>query len=152
MSMPFTQTATTSVDARSRSSWSSAHVERDAQVVELRREPRDPRELVGGAEVRAGLLGEGAVVRRVPAPDRVGLARLFEAVLRVLPDRLEQPVARLFTDLVGDDQRPTHERREVVEHVERVDAFARGDGFRRVEGAPAREDRETLQHACARRR
>ena len=91
-------------------------------------------------------------MRRVPAPDRVGLARLFEAVLRVLPDRFEQPVARLFSDLVGDDQRPTDKGGEVVEHVELVDAFARGDGLRGVERAPAREDRETLQHACARRR
>ncbi len=36
----------------------------------------------------------------------------------------------------------------MVEHVELVDAVSPGDGFRRVQGAPAREDRETLQHAA----
>ena len=68
---------------------------RGDQVVPLGGELRIPLQLLGAAQVRVGLLGDGQEVQRVRPLDRGHLARRGQPLGPVLPEGLEHPVARL---------------------------------------------------------
>ena len=69
------------------------------------------------------------------------------AFLRVLAQGLEHPEpAVTVRGVLGDDHRLRHQRRERVEHVQRLDAVARHDRLRRSCVEAAGEHPETVEH------
>ena len=77
-------------------------------------------------------------------PHAVHLRRV-EALLAVLADRLEQPVAGVLPVVVGHDQRSRHEPGQEVEHVVHVDDASRAHDLGGFEGEAAGEDRQACQ-------
>ena len=119
--------------------------ERGPQVVSLSGEPVLP-----GDAVRTGDAGDQGVrevgeVAGMRGPEPLAVAARVEVILRVLADRLEEPVAGLGRLRVGHDERSCDERGEELEHVVRLDDVARPDGFGRLEAEAAREHAEPLQ-------
>ena len=83
----------------------------------------------------------------VAAPVRVDLARLFEALERVLPQRLEELVARgAVGSRLGHQHRLGHQLAERVEHVEAPDGLV-GDHRLRGRGVERPDERpEAVEH------
>ena len=59
-------------------------------------QPVEPRPLIGTNQLRLGAAGQGQEISQVLVADLPGLARLGKLFARILPDGLEQPVARLL--------------------------------------------------------
>ena len=73
-----------------------------------------------------------------------------QAILAVLADRLQQPVASVGAAVIDDDQRPGHQVREQLVHVVHVDRITRADGLDRLEGATPSEHRQAVQQPLLR--
>ena len=102
-------------------------------------------------EKRLGLLGEGDAVAQVPAADGVALARFGEALLGVLANRLEHPVARRGECFALDaEHRLVVQRRQQREH--RVLVVSCGDMDGGGERTAACEHREPAKQLLLRRR
>ena len=63
----------------------------------------------------------------MPGVQGFHFARLEQPVARVLPDRLQQPVANHPVPLLGDHQRLVHKMGQEIEHVLDVNAVAATD-------------------------
>ncbi len=87
-------------------------VESDAEVVVLGLEPIEP--LLGRGHVRLELLCDGEEVPSVGAVELLSLARLRQALARVLADRLEHPVAGRIGGLAFAQEALVEERLQGV--------------------------------------
>lgn len=120
----------------------------DQQVLELVVDPGSPRSLIWPEELRTGLLRECVEMREVGLARRLVFACLHQALLCVLPHRLEHPVA--LTSRVERHQRLLGQPRQEVEHVGLVEISGSADCHRGVEGEAAREGCQPAeQHALA---
>ena len=91
-------------------------VERDPEVVGVARDGAGPLDLTAAPQLRTRGLGHHDVVVGMPASHGSGFVARFEALLRVLPDGLEQPVADASVlAVVDDDERLVDELPEQVE-------------------------------------
>jgi hypothetical protein len=106
---------------------------RGAQVVHLGGDARDPPELVGAPQASAGFFPERGVVHGVTTLCSLRCAGLLEALVGVLADSFEQPVAGVALVIVGEHERTPDERAEVLEDVELVDGVAPDDRFGVIE-------------------
>ncbi len=118
---------------------------RGAQVVELRLQAPRPLGLIGTLQVAVARLGHAEEVVAVPHRDLRGVVPPIEILARELADRLELPVARAEIALVDHHQRLLDERRQQIEHVDRVERLAAAYRLRRVEIEAADEDGQSLQ-------
>ncbi len=81
-------------------------------------QPVEPREHVGASQPRLGRLGVDKVEAEVPIAHTRSLARLEQFVAGILPDRLQQAVARLgLLVRLDDDERLVDELAEDVKHL-----------------------------------
>src|SRR5262245_56486878 len=65
--------------------------------------------------------------------DRLGASAFKEALPRILPNRLEQPVATACVALLHGHEALVDERGQVIEHSAVLDVAADADALRRVE-------------------
>ena len=116
--------------------------ERGADVVVLLVEAIEPERLVGARELGLGRQHQLEVALGVPPAQRPRARPAPRALERVLPDRLEQPEARLAVGAVRlPDEALVDERGEALEHLAEVHLVA-ADGVGDLERAAAREDAE----------
>ena len=116
-------------------------------VVGLDDEPGAPRDLVGPAQTGADLLGEREIVLGVAAAPVVRRPGLVELLPRVLPERLEQVVARRAVfGAFGDDHRLGDEARQRVEHVKALDPVTTDHSGRRGAVEAPGEHTESVEH------
>src|SRR5215212_3370858 len=86
-------------------------------------QPPQPRLLLQALQLRLGLLGQGKEEGTVSAQRGIGFSALVEPFARVLPNRLEHPVAywAILGDL-GHNKRLVYQSREQVEDILLLDA------------------------------
>ena len=106
--------------------------ERRAEVLELGLDPAPGREVVGGAQERGEVRGDGRVVLGVTVLDRVGLALDLEELAAELRDRPQHPEPGLAVGtLPGADEVDVD---ELPEDVQRIDpGVQHGSGSGQVE-------------------
>ena len=78
-------------------------------------------------------------------PNPIGVARLDQPLLRILPDRLQHVVAGLGTGAIDDDERLVDQARQHVEHLVNGSVLVRDDELHGLEGAAAGEDRQARE-------
>ena len=93
-------------------------------------------------DARHHLLEQAEHAVPVQPPQGRCLPGVSRAPRRILPDRVQQPVARLRTDLLQRYQRLAHEPVQQVQDLPPLEAIARADDLRRRQGPAAREYRE----------
>jgi hypothetical protein len=120
--------------------------ERGLDVVAFQCEPGEPARLAAAAELPFRLLGERGEVPDVRPRDRVPLAGLHQPPRGVLPDGLEQVVARAGVP-VDDHQGPVHQPGQGVDGGRPLEPLA-GDRADAVQGPGAPEDRQPPQQAA----
>ena len=89
------------------------------QVVVVRGHAAGHRHLLGPIGLVFQTARQLTEVLRVSGAERVGLTEVGKAVLAVLPNGLEQPVARLVPFALGDDQRLGDEAGQPLEYLAR---------------------------------
>src|SRR6185369_18033177 len=100
--------------------------------------------LLAAYEVRTRRRGKLEIEGEVRVLRAARLPGKLELLLRVLPHRLEKPVA--LAERVDLDQRLLDQAREHVQHVRRLELTARAHGLRRFERPSPGKDREPAQH------
>ena len=124
-------------------------VQRRAQLIRLAVEPAKPEHHLGTHQRTLGLKGEIEVIAKVRCSKALRVAHVHEPIARVLPDRLQHVIPRLFRGL-GDDERAVHQACQAVQRIHPVRRGAvcdRHDVGRRVEAPGGSEHREPGQQA-----
>ena len=88
--------------------------------------------------------GQRRVVIAVTSPHGVGLAGLAEFFQRVLAHRLQQPVPRCASGIVGHHQRLVHQQGEQIQHLEALHVTA-GDRMGSVQVESAEKHRQPTE-------
>ena len=101
--------------------------------------------LLRAKQARLDLLGEPQEVLNMPALHRGRSAALGQSLLRILPDRLQHPIAHLAVVFVNQRQRLFHQTRQQIQDLIGLESVARTNVLRRFQTKPAREHSEPLK-------
>ena len=105
-------------------------IERGTQVIVLGFEPIEPFERERSIQRGGSALRQLEEECAVASPRGVGLPGFHQLLARVLPDRIEQPVARLgLLLLLGNQQRLGHEMLDDVENIRLAQGIGSADLF-----------------------
>ena len=85
-------------------------VQRRAQLIRLAVEPAKPEHHLGTHQWTLGLKGEVEAIAKVRCSKAFRVAHVHEPIARVLPDRLQHVVPRLFRGLRDDERFPLEPR------------------------------------------
>ena len=119
-----------------RSRLAVAPLERRAQIAVLLFETSQPVGLLRTEQFPVRLLDQCKEVVSMTLPNRLGASAFYEALPGILPDGLEQSVAKARVALLDSDQALIDERGQEIEHLAIFDLVAGADPLRRLERPP----------------